>query len=56
MRIVVIKNNYQRLYRVLCTSSIQVIGEGMLHFLSCLEYVYTLHIYLVGLLLMINRG
>lgn len=56
MRIAVIDNNYQRLYRVLCVSSFQVIEEGMLHFLSCLEYVCVLHIYLGGLLLMINRG
>lgn len=57
MRIAAIDNNYQRLYRVLCMSSILVIGERMLlFFLSCLLYVCILHAYLGGLLLMINRG
>lgn len=32
-------NNYQRLCGVLCLSSIQMIGERMLHFMFCREYI-----------------
>lgn len=44
MRIEVIDDNYQRLYRVLCMSSILVIGEQMLFFfcLACYMYVFNI--------------